>query len=92
MITTTIFMILFLNDDDDDIKMLVNIYNGIANGNSWSLITPSLDLNQELSAPFRIVSSLEEALKLLLLYTHKAEREERSQKLLLLFPKKLVYN
>ena len=33
MITTTIFMILFLNDDDDEIKMLVNIYNGIANGN-----------------------------------------------------------
>ena len=92
MITTTIFMILFLNDHDDDIKMLVNIYNRIANGNSWSLITPSLDLYQELSAPFRIVFSLEEALKLLLLYTHKAEKEERSKKLLLLFPKKLVYN
>ena len=30
----------FLNDDD--LKTLVNIYKGIANGNSWSLITPSL--------------------------------------------------
>ena len=27
------FMILFLNDDDDDVKTLGNIYNGIANGN-----------------------------------------------------------
>ena len=41
-ITMTIFVILFLNDNDDDVKMLGNIYNKIANGNSWSLMTPSL--------------------------------------------------
>ena len=33
MIRTMLFVILFLNDDDDDVKMLGNIYNGIANGN-----------------------------------------------------------
>ena len=42
MITKTFFLILFLNDNYDDDKMLGNIYKGIANGNSWLLITPSL--------------------------------------------------
>ena len=26
----------FLNDDDDDVRTLSNIYNRIANGNLWS--------------------------------------------------------
>ena len=31
------FVILFLNDDDDDVKTLGNIYNGIANGSKMNL-------------------------------------------------------
>ena len=29
------FVILFLNDDDDDVETLGNIYNRIANGSKW---------------------------------------------------------
>ena len=36
------FFDFFLNDDDDNDKTLGNIYIGIANGNLWSLIMPSL--------------------------------------------------
>ena len=42
----TIFVILILNDNDDDVKTLCNIYNRIANVNLWLLIPPSLGLNQ----------------------------------------------
>ena len=35
--------VLFINDNEDDVQMLGNISNGIANNNLWSLITPYLD-------------------------------------------------
>ena len=41
-ITTTVFVILFLNGDDNNVKTLGNIYIGIANCNLLWLITPSL--------------------------------------------------
>ena len=35
--------VLFFNYNEDDVQMLGNISNGIANNNLWSLITPYLD-------------------------------------------------
>ena len=39
------FFVIFLSDDDEDVKTLGINYNGIANGNSRSLIKPSLGPN-----------------------------------------------
>ena len=42
--TMTFFMIHFQNVADDDIQTLDNIYDRIANGHSWSIITPYLEV------------------------------------------------